>query len=571
MNGERRFTLLHQMNINPPQKKILLLDLSGNEGLASHWAIHRFPHGDIQALNKADLKWQSKGAALKQIRAIKAHTFAIFTNDLDLQSQQGAMMLFGALAGAKRIVFGDARGRLVERSQLGAFLIETPRLVLEFAFAYLFIIPLSWLITAVLSFLFKSKKARKIRIKKRSDKLTERENPSTALYLRATLAGAKEGGMVTHVAGFSGGVQALGHKLIFLISGDDAPQPNLSQPTIAIKPTATVNATRAIFELWNNLVFTWQSVVWLMTTNNHLAQIDFIYQRYNRFNWTGAALAAITGLPLVLEFNGSEVWASQSWDPVGQLNLLQRFESLNLEAADFIFTVSAVERRNLTKQKVDAGKIFANPNGVDTDSFHPDAGGAAIRQRFGIDDKIVIGFVGTFGPWHGAEVLAEAATQIKANCHFLFIGDGDGRAACEARFAHDKARATFIGRVAHHQVASYLDACDILVSPHVPASDGSEFFGSPTKLFEYLAMEKPVVASRLGQIAEVIQNQTNGLLVEPGNVNELTQAIERLAGDEGLRKRLGEAARQTVIQKFTWKQNAARVFNAVYGLQLGDQ
>jgi hypothetical protein len=53
-------------------------------------------------------------------------------------------------------------------------------------------------------------------------------------------------------------------------------------------------------------------------------------------------------------------------------------------------------------------------------------------------------------------------------------------------------------------VPAYLDACDILASPHVPSIDESEFFGSPTKLFEYLAMEKGIVASRLGQVGEVI-------------------------------------------------------------------
>jgi glycosyltransferase involved in cell wall biosynthesis len=101
------------------------------------------------------------------------------------------------------------------------------------------------------------------------------------------------------------------------------------------------------------------------------------------------------------------------------------------------------------------------------------------------------------------------------------------------------------------------------VSPHVAAKDGSEFFGSPTKLFEYLAMARPVVASRLGQIADVIVDGENGLLVEPNDAQALARAIERLADDTSMRGRMGAQARRTVIDRFTWQQNAARVFDSV--------
>src|SRR5207302_846103 len=124
-------------------------------------------------------------------------------------------------------------------------------------------------------------------------------------------------------------------------------------------------------------------------------------------------------------------------------------------------------------------------------------------------------------------------------------------------------QATFTGRIPHDDVAAYLDACEILVAPHVPATDGSEFFGSPTKLFEYMAMAKPVIASRLGQIAEVIRDGENGLLIEPGDAVALARAIERLTGDQSLRERLGVRARQTVVAQYTWHHNAARIFDTV--------
>jgi glycosyltransferase involved in cell wall biosynthesis len=108
-----------------------------------------------------------------------------------------------------------------------------------------------------------------------------------------------------------------------------------------------------------------------------------------------------------------------------------------------------------------------------------------------------------------------------------------------------------------------LDACDILVSPHLPLAGGREFFGSPTKLFEYMAAGRAVIASRIGQMAEIIRDGENGLLVEPADARALSRAIELLAYDKDLRARLGQAARQTVCQRYTWLHNARRVFSAL--------
>jgi glycosyltransferase involved in cell wall biosynthesis len=120
--------------------------------------------------------------------------------------------------------------------------------------------------------------------------------------------------------------------------------------------------------------------------------------------------------------------------------------------------------------------------------------------------------------------------------------------------------------VAHERVAALLDACDILVAPHVPLADGSEFFGSPTKIFEYMAMGKGIVASRLGQIGEVLVDGETALLVQPGDVEELRAAILRLVESEELRKRLGTRAREVAKRDHTWVRNAKRVLDAYKSL-----
>ena len=327
-----------------------------------------------------------------------------------------------------------------------------------------------------------------------------------------------------------------------------------------IIPPETIGGTRALFDIHNNLVFT-RAVVPLIQHANP----DFIYQRYARFSWAGVAASARTGRPLFLEYNGSEVWVGKHWDRVGSLKLLERYERLNLEAAARIFVVSEVEQRNLEARGVPREKIVLNPNAVDVELFRP--GSAAMRRELGIEEKdLLAGFVGTFGPWHGVIELAEAIKSIPESVpvRFLFVGSGSLHGEVERLLAreHASGRVIFTGAVGHERVPALLDACDILIAPHVPLADGSDFFGSPTKIFEYMAMGKVIVASRLGQIGEVLTDHETALLVEPGDIDALGVAIADLVGSSDLRKRLGANARAAAVREHTWKHNAQRVLDA---------
>jgi glycosyltransferase involved in cell wall biosynthesis len=88
---------------------------------------------------------------------------------------------------------------------------------------------------------------------------------------------------------------------------------------------------------------------------------------------------------------------------------------------------------------------------------------------------------------------------------------------------------------------------------------GRPFFGSPTKLFEYMAMGKAIAASALDQIADVLEHGKTALLVKPGDPSELVETIQHLAADAQLRMELGRNARSTALARHTWRQNARRV------------
>lgn len=294
---------------------------------------------------------------------------------------------------------------------------------------------------------------------------------------------------------------------------------------------------------------------------------DVIYQRHARFSLAGALLARITGAPLFLEYNGPEDFIGKEWTPTPLRRHLAACERTALSAADRIVVVSEVGRRALVRRGVEPERIVLNPNAVDASRFG--VGGAGeVRARHGIAaDDLVVGFVGTFGPWHGAPRLArafvEAAGEL-AGLHLLLVGDGPehdvaARIVAEAGFGE---RMTSVGPVAPSEVPAYLDAADVLASPHVPLADGVEFFGSPTKLYEYMAAGKAIVASRLGQIGDVLRDGETALLVEPGDERELADALRTLAASPRLRAQLGAESRRQAVERHGWRANARRIVDA---------
>jgi glycosyltransferase involved in cell wall biosynthesis len=297
----------------------------------------------------------------------------------------------------------------------------------------------------------------------------------------------------------------------------------------------------------------------------------FIYQRYSIDDYSGVALARAYGVPLVLEYNGPKVWVSRHWGsrlPPRHERLVEQIELLNLAAADVVVVVSEALRDELLARGVPERKILVNPNGVDVGRYAPTVQGDAVRARHGLVGKTVVGFIGTFGRWHGAEVLAEAFGMWRQlfpehgdTVRLLLIGDGVTMPEVRTRLQRWGASEACVctGLIPQQHGPEHLAACDFFVAPNVPNPDGSEFFGSPTKLFEYMAMGKGIVASDLGQIGRVLRHDDSGWLVKPGDVEDLVQGLQMLTVDEGRRRRLGEMARREAVARYTWREHTRRI------------
>jgi len=418
--------------------------------------------------------------------------------------------------------------------------------------------------------------------------LTER---GAVLYLKTNLwFGIKAGGSVGHIAGVVNGLQRLGHPVTFA----SAEPPVMIDEGVKFLPVRPPTAFGLPYEL-NNYRFQ-EGFEHTLEAGAALATSSLIYQRLSAANYLGAVLSRRHRLPLVVEYNGSEVWVAKHWGRGMKFQkLAEMAEEAMLRHAHLVVTISEVLRDELIVRGAEPARIVCYPNCIDPLVFSPERFSQnereALRAHYGIPvDSTVLAFIGTFGQWHGAEVLAEAISRlhvqesewlVQHKVHFLLVGDGLKMPLVRTTIEGSGASAicTLAGLVPQDQAGLHLAASDVLVSPHVPNSDGTRFFGSPTKLFEYMAMGKGIVASNLDQIGDVLSpgldasalpagapdddNPELAVLCEPGNLEELIRGMKFMVERQDWRSILGRNARRRALDKYTWGHHVQAIIDGL--------
>jgi glycosyltransferase involved in cell wall biosynthesis len=199
------------------------------------------------------------------------------------------------------------------------------------------------------------------------------------------------------------------------------------------------------------------------------------------------------------------------------------------------------------------------PTGVDLDLFGAPQRPSPARRALGLDDAFVVGWTGSFRPFHALEQAISAVSKVEGAA-LLLVGDGPERPRIEELARRAGVRAVFTGTVDHAALPDHLWAMDVAV---VLAPPDDPFHYSPLKLAEYLAAGLPVVAPAAGELPHQLADGTDAVLVPPGDVAAMAAALTRLRDDAGARERLAAAARVTAEERFSWDARVRTVLNAL--------
>ena len=227
---------------------------------------------------------------------------------------------------------------------------------------------------------------------------------------------------------------------------------------------------------------------------------------------------------------------------------------------DRIVAISEGVRNVLVADGLDPGRIAVIRSGIDPRPFDPNDPGTEIRKEFGIPERSpVIGCVAHFADHKGHRYLIEAAVRVAAavpDVRVLLVGEGELRPAIELRIKELKLEQYVLLTGFRKDIPKLLAAMDIVVL-------SSHLEGLGTSLLDAMAMARPVVATRVGGIPEMVVNGVNGILVPPRDPAALADALIELIQRPDERKRMGQAGRARMLELFSAEAMVAAT-EAVY-------
>lgn len=291
---------------------------------------------------------------------------------------------------------------------------------------------------------------------------------------------------------------------------------------------------------------------------------DIVVLRRDRYT-SSVFLCLLMKRPIILEDNGPIVVEDKLMPSEYRLrgaHFWNWYELRILNLATHVFVVSETLRQYYIHKGLAPQKITTVPNGVDIQQFNVSISGVRVREKYGLQGNVVVGFSGSFTSWHGLDFLLEnmktffsREDNLKHNSRLLLIGK-----AFSYFSMPDIPQENIVttGYVGYEEMPEYLAALDIVIAPY-PLIE--PFYFSPLKLFEAMSMGKTVLASAQGQITEIIEDGYNGSLYPPEDSKIFLKKLKTLIMDESLRCRLGKEARETIEQKYTWKHNASKILD----------
>ena len=369
-----------------------------------------------------------------------------------------------------------------------------------------------------------------------------------------------------HIRGVTKGLRDLGHNVSILslpgaepeaksLKPNSENQPQSKKSILASLANLTKYTPEFVFELIE-VAFNALSVFRLKKAVRK-AKADLIYERYSLFLFASVWWAKKQNIPIILEVNDSSL--VHRVRKLHFVRLAKKFEGWIFKNATGLVFISSEFQQIAQQEFGEIAPSVVSPNAADLDAFIlDDTKATQLREKLNINDKVVIGYVGAFVHWHGIDWFVDMIVdKLKENPEIvlLLIGDGVSYPAIKARVieAGVESQVILTGMINHDAVSTYLSAMDFGILPD------SNNYGSPMKLFEFMAMEKGMVAPDFTPIAEVVKDNETSWLFPANDRQACIDKTLALVGDKATQRRVGKNARAYIEKERQWKHNAAQI------------
>lgn len=363
----------------------------------------------------------------------------------------------------------------------------------------------------------------------------------------STRPNALASGARAHVSGVISAYKELGWDVSSYILGDRVPDRAVTSSSQLMRATAVnrlaTDAARISMRLINRRRC-WREL---------RGKVDWVYERFASFQALGEPFHR-AGIPWILETNGAFYEEARTERKTLLLaSAAKRCEIAAYRDCDVLICVSDTLRQIVCDAaQIDSEKIVVVPNGVDTVFFDPSK---HVPRR--VFDDFTIGFVGRLNAWQGIDILLEALRELSdeglKDVYLVLVGDGAMRAAWERKTQTlgltDRVR--FLGQIDFNDIPPSIAGVDIGFSGQVPTQNG-KMYHSPLKIYEYMAMGKPVIGSAYADSQQTIEEGKTGFLFPPSDKQALKNAIKRAYERRDHLKQSSAEVRRQITAKHSW-------------------
>lgn len=283
-----------------------------------------------------------------------------------------------------------------------------------------------------------------------------------------------------------------------------------------------------------------------------------VHAHFGRGGALALPIARALQVPLVVSFYGADATKEKQYRRRFPPTVFQRrLHALQNEAARFL-CVSGFIKDQLIARGFPPEKLFVQHSGVNIDS------------QYGPDDPasdLYVMFAGRFVEKKGIPSLIEAVRRLEAegrNLRLVLVGEGPMEEALR-RAAAALRQVEFRGWMPNNELRGWMRGALALCVPSQRASDG-DAEGLPTVVIEAMAAGTPVIGSRHAGIGEAVEDEHTGFLIPEQDPEALAAALRRLSDEPGLRRRLGENARQAAVERFDMFTQSRRLEEALLGV-----